>query len=697
MQSVTNHWLHAQNNYLLDECFVEVIVTFNDPDASYTASVSADSELESLSDVTTIFRETQIQKYGTLEENLWILDGSVYWTDEENHGNAGYISNAMTDENNIFLNAPVIQIIPEQPESNIYGVTIVFSELFDEYAIDFALKFYYKNEEVASTFVTGNTLTVCPVEITADNYDRLEITISKWCLPYKRARIEHLVMGYQRKFEKRELLSFSVDENVNLLNASLPENTLNFTIDFTKESDTDILQYFRKGQKIKAKMGMYVKNSGKEMINGGIYYLDAWNIQQDGLKGDFTAKSVIYFLNQTYTEGIYSPDGISLYDLAEHVLTSAKRNSRYEFDYKLSDSLKKISTTAPLPVCTYAECLQYIAQAGSCTLLCDREGTIKILTTSYSDTNTQYVIKDDSRLTVLLDYPKLQLQTELSHITATVYDYSMKVSEVLYHAVHYIDESAEIVISHTMSGNVSGTVTPYLASEDIQIVSEEYFASCSRLTITGKGYCVVEITGQPLEFNTSEYRVNFFDTGNAETISNPLITSYTIAKSCCESAVRWLQNRNQQTISYRADPRIDAGDIAIYQDKKILVSQITYDFTGMFRGEMTGRVGYEAFTQPDENEAGCNNNQIWPDINDDGSADAADASIIMQASADIGTTGESGLTAEQEIRADANRDGLINSEDAVLVLTFSALCGTGDYQQSPAEWNRFLRDQKIIS
>lgn len=84
---------------------------------------------------------------------------------------------------------------------------------------------------------------------------------------------------------------------------------------------------------------------------------------------------------------------------------------------------------------------------------------------------------------------------------------------------------------------------------------------------------------------------------------------------------------------------------------------------------------------------------VWPDVNFDGSADAADAALILQYAAEAGSGSSEMFTDEQKRRADANRDGRIDASDAVLVLAYVSECGAGNYANTPAGWVRFLNDR----
>lgn len=84
----------------------------------------------------------------------------------------------------------------------------------------------------------------------------------------------------------------------------------------------------------------------------------------------------------------------------------------------------------------------------------------------------------------------------------------------------------------------------------------------------------------------------------------------------------------------------------------------------------------------------------YPDLDGDGSVTALDALMIQDAAANVGAGEPSGLTPEQERRADADRDGEITASDAQLVLEFSASAGGGDYTDDPKGWAAFLNDQQ---
>jgi len=96
------------------------------------------------------------------------------------------------------------------------------------------------------------------------------------------------------------------------------------------------------------------------------------------------------------------------------------------------------------------------------------------------------------------------------------------------------------------------------------------------------------------------------------------------------------------------------------------------------------------FRIPDSGTAYTAEQTRFPDLEQDGSVDAGDVSLILSAAAHIGAGEPSGLTEEQEYLADADMDGTITAADAALVQQFAAETGAGNYENSPEGWTKFL-------
>ncbi len=68
---------------------------------------------------------------------------------------------------------------------------------------------------------------------------------------------------------------------------------------------------------------------------------------------------------------------------------------------------------------------------------------------------------------------------------------------------------------------------------------------------------------------------------------------------------------------------------------------------------------------------------FYGDVDQNGSINAADAALVLQAASAIGSGSASGLTADQETAADVNQDGAFDALDAALILQYAAYAGSG--------------------
>lgn len=112
MQNVSQAWKDNQNRTLVNESFVEVSLDIADPDALADAS-SADNGAVYISNTPQIVSEVDkaIIPYFTLEQNLWVLDGSRKAIPLSNFGDCGFIGDVLSDDNCGFNDkAPLVTV-----------------------------------------------------------------------------------------------------------------------------------------------------------------------------------------------------------------------------------------------------------------------------------------------------------------------------------------------------------------------------------------------------------------------------------------------------------------------------------------------------------------------------------------------------------------------------------------------------------
>jgi len=382
----TRRWRDNQKDKLTTEAFVEVSIKLADPKAMESATAEDNNSMP-FSNVGQIVDELDksFKPFTFLEHNQWVLDGSNQFISSWENEGMGYVSEVLCDDETVFDPIPVITIpLDKVYDDLIPGVTITWGEAYGEFASEFIVNVYNGQEQIVSKRVTDNDKVISDVEVDIINYDRFEIIILKWCLPYRRARIQEILLGLGRTYRKEDLLSYSHEMIANPLSSDLPKYSIAYEIDnvdntFDPNNIQGFAKYLIEQQRVNVRYG-YMLNDSIEWISGGIFYLFDWSAPQNGIGARFGARDTLEFMKEPFNKGLYRPDGISLYDLALEVLTDANipTNPDGEVNWHIHEMLKDVYTTAPLPVKSHASCLQLISIAGCCCLSFDRTGRLWI-------------------------------------------------------------------------------------------------------------------------------------------------------------------------------------------------------------------------------------------------------------------------------------------------------------------------------
>lgn len=194
MVAVSDAWKLAQRERLAPEGFVELsyLISEDGLQESATASSTDQTAFSDLEAVTIPSGNRAYPRYATLELNQWCLDGSASVLENVGpYGNAGYVSSSFCDDGD-----PVLTINLSQVHTQIvHGITIIWSTEFEEFPTRFSVSAYNGTTLVARKAVTDNKSATSTVVLDIQNYNRVEIHAYDWCLPYRRARIEQVVLG----------------------------------------------------------------------------------------------------------------------------------------------------------------------------------------------------------------------------------------------------------------------------------------------------------------------------------------------------------------------------------------------------------------------------------------------------------------------------------------------------------------------
>ena len=418
MQNVTAEWKAAHGEMLLPETFIDISYDITEPGLQEQAAASGTMEMPfSESEALTDISEKDSRKYSSLEWNAWGLDGSFTYF-SESLPDFGYVTENLCDVDSSFAVQPVIEIRFDSVRTvPIAGITITWSAALNEWAEDFLITVYKGTEQVAQQKIVGNKETKSIIWMGFQNYDRIVIEVSKWCLPHRRARAINAFVGISTTYTKNDLLNFSHSQAVDLLSAALPKNELLFSLDnsndkWNPDNPTGAERYLLERQKLKLRYGMRI-GEGIEWINGGSFWLSEWNTPANGIEASFTARDAIAFGEIKYT-GVKTG---TLYTLAKAALDQLAEILT-EVSYSISDELKNasISISNSEDDYTVSEVLQLVAHAGCCVLYQDRDAVVHI--EPRSEALSDYEITQD----VSYSYPEYSISKPLKAVEVSYGD-----------------------------------------------------------------------------------------------------------------------------------------------------------------------------------------------------------------------------------------------------------------------------------
>lgn len=410
-------WLKQYNSTLVPEMFVQITYHASDDKAQSDAIASSGSQVvfSDVSDITDL-DNLPSAKYATGEPNLWILDGSCdILPSSEPYKNAGYVSlENVSDENH-----PIVTFsFSKTHEEKIPGITIVWSELFNEYATSFKVSAYNGSSLLQENQIDDNTSVESSVDFEITGYNSIVIEILSWCIPNRRARIEQVEFGQRVRFNKEDLLSYSHESKRDPISGQLSKDSISFSVNNSDQKWNPInpgglYQYLYERQAVFVKYGMDL-NGETEWINGGKFYLSNWNTPSNGITASFEARDALVFLSDSPYTGRKSG---TLYEMCYDALELLDVTG---ISYFINESLKNYSADFSSSNSSYknSDVLQLAANAAGMALYQTRDGEIRVDWVPFSpeDKNSIYEISEMNNF----EYPEISFSNKLKNISYSV-------------------------------------------------------------------------------------------------------------------------------------------------------------------------------------------------------------------------------------------------------------------------------------
>lgn len=357
-------------------------VSFNISDVTAASDASATATSQEM-DISRLAQTTDNiltrPAYATLEPNYWRLDGSFVLppkaTDDDDY-EVGWYSGDLCDAAGVFAVPQVLDYTFDEAHSSI-GITVTFDAPAGECATDFVITVYSGATVIHTENVTGNTLAQYVLERQLDNYTRVEVSISKWSVGQRRAKVIEVTFGIVRLYEGDKLIKVNVTEEIDPTSATLPVSEMKFVVDnsnreFNILNPVGSYSYLAERQRVFVEMGVETSPGLIEYVSMGYYYLKQWQSDEGALTTTFTARNLIDFLPSEEIANT-TPTASTLYAFAESKLIEAGVEN-----YEIDPALQSITTQGVYEGVTYRELLQMIALAGMSVARVDRGGKLII-------------------------------------------------------------------------------------------------------------------------------------------------------------------------------------------------------------------------------------------------------------------------------------------------------------------------------
>jgi len=218
--------------------------------------------------------------YGTLEWNRFPLDGSVKILPEtaaEIVGQVGIVGAAICDGEGIFNEAQTFM-------QEFTGVDVVqacsvyFSDANNGTAVDFTMEIMQGENVVYTRAYTDNHAGyVVASGFAVDNPTAIRVSITKWSVPHRRARITEIIPGLNETWNNDIFSAISIAQQANFTNLALPYGTCTLEIDnsdkrFEPRNKNSFFRSIEARQGILISIGVQLRDGSIEYMPIGKYY-----------------------------------------------------------------------------------------------------------------------------------------------------------------------------------------------------------------------------------------------------------------------------------------------------------------------------------------------------------------------------------------------------------------------------------------
>lgn len=287
---------------------MKLVIDIIDPDLVYsgveTNGHTALSKPEQIYDK--VFK-LDTPPFATLELDRWILDGTFRIIPEDPLD----ISQQMGVESEVLSGPDGVFSVPPWVELQFSNVSILqacsvyFSDSkWDGIPEEFTLEVKQGGTSYYTKEVTGNmAASMRFTGFTVYDPDAIRVTVKKWSLPFRRARVADILPGVYEEWDGSMLATFDLTQQGNFASTALPYGTCSLKMDnldrrFEPRNKKGLFQSIDERQGIDVSLGVELPDGAAEFKRLGIYYQysGGWRTSDNGLTIQWSLVDIIGLL-----------------------------------------------------------------------------------------------------------------------------------------------------------------------------------------------------------------------------------------------------------------------------------------------------------------------------------------------------------------------------------------------------------------
>lgn len=498
---------------------------------------------------TGVFDKVHECDYAAFEENFLKVGSDMRILPNSNYLKNGYVSSVTCDENGVFQSIPIIEF-RFLTTRNFIAMTYEFARA---YPTQIRVTYYLDGVQQGQFISTPNSVNYVDAENHIYDCDRVTFEFLGMSEPNRRLRIARLIFGYEKTFEAKDIVSVDHTLSIDPISSSLPYEKLalkvgNYDKDYNPDNPQGTWMHFTNGQPLSIRYGVTIDDRVEWIEAGRLLLSDAPTV--DSNSAHFEAVDILSTLTNTYHKGVWQVGGATLYDLAVAVLSDAGITN-----YVLSESLRDIKTSSPLPKVAHRECLQLIANAGQCVLYTNNQGTIILEKQTYDDVPVDFYLD----FTKMFNKPIVKKTEKLKSVDVSVHSLykNANVNELCKHEAVEINGVKEIQVEYDSATDIQAVV------EGGTLLSATYYAKTAFLKISAESVVNVVVSGYRIIDDISIVSTKVNDNGEVCPLDNPLVTDVGRARELGEWVATYLKARNSYDANFRQDFALDINDVIL--------------------------------------------------------------------------------------------------------------------------------------